>query len=72
LAVPLSGQVWFGYLSGGAVGVLDPSTGAVHLHQLASNQAAVYSMNVDARGIVWFTEIEGGKLGRIDALTGGS
>jgi virginiamycin B lyase len=64
-----TGQIWFGLLSGGAVGHLDPATGHVTLYRLADPQAQVFSMASDTRGHIWFTEIVPGKLGRIDLST---
>ncbi|GAC1348714.1 MAG: hypothetical protein NVSMB27_17630 [Ktedonobacteraceae bacterium] len=61
-------QVWFGLLSGGAIGHLDPATGHVALYRLADPQAQVFAMASDANGRFWFTEIVPGKLGMLDPI----
>ncbi|HEX6122329.1 MAG TPA: hypothetical protein VFY89_04180, partial [Ktedonobacterales bacterium] len=58
----------FGQL-GGAVGWLDPATGATQLYPLKNAGAAVFSMAADGRGHIWFTELSGKHLGRIDLAT---
>jgi len=68
--VTLAGQIWFGDLTGGAIGHLDPATGRVTLYHLSDPQAQVFSVASDARGRIWFTEILPGKLGMIDPTDG--
>jgi virginiamycin B lyase len=63
-------QVWFGYITGGAVGHFDPATGHVTLYHLADANAELFSMAHDARGRIWFSEITLGKLGMVDSTTG--
>jgi virginiamycin B lyase len=70
LAVTRDGQVWFGNLTGGAIGRLDPETGHVTLYRLAEPQAQVFAMASDGRGRVWFTELNTGRLGSIETAIG--
>ena len=70
LAITPEEQIWFGMLTGGAVGRLDPATGKVTFAQLADDKAAVFSMASDSAGNLWFTEMQAGKLGRVDGKTG--
>jgi streptogramin lyase len=68
LALAPDGKVWYGQL-GGAVGWLDPTTGATQVYPLADTTALVFSMTADSHGTIWFTELSDGKLGRIDPAT---
>ncbi|HEY7339884.1 MAG TPA: SMP-30/gluconolactonase/LRE family protein [Ktedonobacterales bacterium] len=71
LAVTPEGIVWFGAaLYGGVVGSLDPTSGAVTVHQLGKPTAQVTSMVSDKRGNVWFTELQFNRLGHINTHTG--
>ncbi len=64
-----SGQVWFGLLSGGTIGHLDPATGRVTLYHLGDPQAQIFSMASDRHGRIWFTEMVPGKLAMFDPAT---
>jgi virginiamycin B lyase len=63
-------SIWFGYLSGGAIGRLDRATDEIELFPLQSNRAAVYAMAADAVGRIWFTEMQPAILGNVDPKTG--
>lgn len=71
LAVTPEGIVWFGAaLYGGVVGSLDPTSGAVTVHQLGKPTAQITSMASDKHGNVWFTELQFNRLGHINIRTG--
>lgn len=66
MTITATGQIWFGYLTGGAVGCFDLRTGHVELYRFSDPQASIFSMASDTRGRIWFTEIAPGKLGMIN------
>src|SRR5207248_8606692 len=70
LSISGDGGVWFGEISGGAIGRLDPATGAIHLYPLSTPDAQVFSTAADSQGRIWFTELEQGMLGMVDSKTG--
>lgn len=63
-------NIWFGYLSGGAIGRLNLATDQMQLIPLAHKQAAIYAMAADTTGRIWFTEMQPAVLGNVDPQTG--
>lgn len=70
LTVTPAGQVWFGYLTGGAIGHFDPATNRITLVHLPNQNAQLFSLDADARGQIWFSEMNPGVLGMLDPTSG--
>ena len=70
LTVTATGQVWFGYLTGGAIGHVDPATKQITLVHLPNQNVQVFSLSADARGQVWFAEMNPGVLGMLNPASG--
>jgi virginiamycin B lyase len=71
------GAVWFTTLgegAGGAIGRLDPQTGAIQFWQTRDPAARVrvrpFSLTLTPSGAVWFGLLAGGAVGRLDPATG--
>ena len=70
LTITPNGVVWFGDMTGGALGSLDPPPGQITLYALPNPQTQVFSMATDSSGRLWFTEVVPGRLGMLDPTTG--
>lgn len=70
LAVASDGKVFFAANGNGAIGELDPRTGAVSLHRTSDPAGKPYSIVLDAQGNVWTTLRAAGKVAKLDRATG--
>lgn len=63
------GKVYWAELSGGAIGELDPATGAISRY-LSPSKGGLHTLRADSKGNIWYTGIYGpSRIGRVDAVT---
>lgn len=66
--------MWFTAAIAGAIGRLDPRTGAIRIWPVPSTTPTIpsspYSLTITPNGRVWFSEFAGGAIGTLDPQTG--
>lgn len=67
--IEAKGKVYWSELAGGAIGELDPATGAINRYPSPS-KGALHTLRADSGGNIWYTAVYGAsRIGRLDAKT---
>ena len=71
IGVDANDNIWYADYYGNKLGMLDPNTGKVTLHQPPTKYATPYGITVDKkRGHIWYADTGGNNITRFDPKTG--
>ena len=71
LAMDSKGNIYVGWIMGGAISKWDRATGLVSVHRIPTPKAIPYGVVADRNDNIWVAYWSGGKIGKFDPSTNG-